>query len=754
MPMIYSPTPSAPSPTRGTPFGPATLFGLSIALVSAIASANPSVKSTAQAPMEEVVVVSSRFPVPMSEVVGSVVSISSDNIDARMVNDLSDLLSTSVGISVNRRQAYGRTYNDGIAIRGLGGKRVNILVDGVRVADAYTGYGRDVVDMDLLKRVEILKGPSSALYGSDGLAGVVSYVTKDPSDLVQDGNFFASASTLYESASERVEAGLVTAMTGDKIDWLFQVTQHDLNETNLHDDATLQPNPMSADRTSAFSKIKYALGEDSSLTLTLDMQRSEADWDLQSDVGTSFGRTIVNTSESLGTDKMERDRFALSYDFEQPTAWFDRGSANLFYQSTDQRQITREQVQTFGNGIQAAPTKMTAEYSDYQFNQSIGGVSLELFKEIATSGVQHQLVYGAEWEEIDVQRPRYKTSTDAITNIATSTFGADVYPNKTFPDTKTQRSGLYFNDRMSLSDRATLVVGLRYDHHELKPSTDALFNNSNVAENPLANIKDGSLSKKIGLLFDVNEHVTAYAQYAEGFRSPDYESANLTFTNFAYYYSVAPNPDLTSEESAGYEVGLRGGKNDFGWSLALYRTSYDDFIETALTGSTPQGISIYQYVNLSDVTIKGAEFEMTQRFSDNWNAKFAANRTYGNSAGEALTTIDPSEAVLSLQWRSDDANLGILGVATLVASGPDGLAPSCGRGGCNALLELPGRVTYDLFVDYRFSDNLSAKVGVTNLTDVKYWDWDSVNGKLANDPNLELFLETGREAKAMLKYAF
>lgn len=207
MPIIYSHKPSAPSPTRGTPFRPSTLFGLSIALVSAIASANPSVTSTTQAQMEEVVVVSSRFPVPMREVVGSVVSISNENIDARMVNDLSDLLSTSVGISVNRRQACGRTYNDGIAIRGLGGKRVNILVDSVRVADAYTGYGRDVVDMDLLKRVEILKGPSSALYGSDGLAGVVSYVTKDPSDLVQDGNFFASASTLYESASERSRQG-------------------------------------------------------------------------------------------------------------------------------------------------------------------------------------------------------------------------------------------------------------------------------------------------------------------------------------------------------------------------------------------------------------------------------------------------------------------------------------------------------------------------------------------------------------------
>ena len=100
---------------------------------------------------------------------------------------MQDLLATTVGVSVNRRQAYGRTYNDGISIRGLGGKRVNILIDGIRIADAYTGYGRDVVDMGLLKRVEILKGPSSALYGSDGLAGVVSYVTKDPEDLATEG---------------------------------------------------------------------------------------------------------------------------------------------------------------------------------------------------------------------------------------------------------------------------------------------------------------------------------------------------------------------------------------------------------------------------------------------------------------------------------------------------------------------------------------------------------------------------------------
>ena len=141
------------------------LLGLAISpltLGEDTVQAGTTVEETSGTP-EEVVVISSRYPVPLSEVVGSVATISGEDIAGRMVNDLQSLLATTVGVSVKRRQAYGRVYNEGISIRGLGSKRVNILIDGVRVADAYTGYGRDLVDMDLLKRVEILKGPSSAL---------------------------------------------------------------------------------------------------------------------------------------------------------------------------------------------------------------------------------------------------------------------------------------------------------------------------------------------------------------------------------------------------------------------------------------------------------------------------------------------------------------------------------------------------------------------------------------------------------------
>ena len=87
------------------------------------------------------------------------------------------------------------------------------MIDGIRVAEAYRGYGRDVVDVELLKRVEILKGPSSALYGSDGLAGAISYITKDASDLADFGESYCSVNTSYDEDNEHTKVGDVANFT-------------------------------------------------------------------------------------------------------------------------------------------------------------------------------------------------------------------------------------------------------------------------------------------------------------------------------------------------------------------------------------------------------------------------------------------------------------------------------------------------------------------------------------------------------------
>ena len=158
-------------------------------------------------------------------------------------------------------------------------------------------------------------------------------------------------------------------MTGERLDGLFQITKHNMSETKLHSDAELSPNPLEGDQESVFAKLKYRVSDTSDLTFTADIQRWHGDWDLQTDVGMSARPPIVNTSESLGTDEGNRDRFSLDYSFDLQASWVDQGKISLYSQKTDQAQITNEQTQTFGLGLQAAPTDLSSEYRNYQFNQ-------------------------------------------------------------------------------------------------------------------------------------------------------------------------------------------------------------------------------------------------------------------------------------------------------------------------------------------------------------------------------------------------
>ena len=73
------------------------------------------------------------------------------------------------------------------------------------------------------------------------------------------------------------------------------------------------------------------------------------------------------------------------------------------------------------------------------------------------------------------------------------------------------------------------------------------------------------------------------------------------------------------------------------------------------------------------------------------------------------------------------------------------------RGDC---LGVSGHTTLNLYADYMVTRNLSAKVGVENISDKKYWDWISVDAKSADDPAKDLFLSSGREFKAELRYEF
>jgi len=127
-------------------------------------------------------------------------------LDRQNVNTIRELVRYEPGVSVGG--AGTRAGNAGYNIRGIDGDRILTQVDGVEVPDnffngPYAKTRRNYVDPEIVKRVEILRGPASALYGSSAIGGAVSYFTLDPDDIIKPGqDVGARLKTGYSSADE------------------------------------------------------------------------------------------------------------------------------------------------------------------------------------------------------------------------------------------------------------------------------------------------------------------------------------------------------------------------------------------------------------------------------------------------------------------------------------------------------------------------------------------------------------------------
>ena len=709
---------------------------------------------------EELIVISSRIPTVASEVIGSVDSISSQDLDLKMIDGLAELVRFIPGVSAHKENQYGRSFTEDLHIRGIHGGAI-YLIDGQRISDSYTGYGRDIVDTDLLKKVEIMKGPSSVEYGSDGLAGAISYVTKDPSDLVEGGDRYLSINASTQQSNKQEKLNFLTAAAGENIEGLLQLVHRGLNETKIHDGFSLDANPFEGNQKSLLAKTIIHSSETTIFSLVADMQEWDGDWIVNTEKGFVYFPAPRAVSSSIGEDEGSRERINFKIDLSpKNSSLLDTGSFTVFTQDTEQRQLTVQQQVSFLNGMQAAPTP-TMRMSDFEFNQSLKGMTLQAYKTLT----KHQMVYGLDYERTETTRPRMRAETNLITGTVSFSVDGENYPNKTFPDSKSVRKALFFNDRINLSDNQILSLGVRYDNYELNTSIDSYFLNGNSLGYQIKDVGDSETSIKVGYLYDISPDLTFYSQYSEGFRAPDYESANTVFTNFAYRYTVRPNPNLQSETSKSYEIGFRGQQDLGEWKLTLFKNRVKDFINAEAIGFSPLGLVIYQYDNHEGVEIEGIEFEYNREISQSLYAKFAVAISSGeDDAGESLAEVDPKEVIIGLDWISSNEKWGMQGLVNLVDSSKDdlkgvptvGIGHECGTPGneCTPRATTSGYGLIDIFGFYNHNDNFQLRLSVENLTDKKYIRWASVAELPENDEELDLFGESGRSINASFRYRF
>ena len=265
-----------------------TALGIALAATAAPAVAQDNDGEYWAARKNQIVVTATRTEKSVEDVPLTISLITEEQIANELATDIRDLIRFEPGVSVQRQPARfgaalgatGRAGNDSFNIRGIGGNRVLIQVDGVRVPDGFSfgaqAAGRgDYVDLGLVKSVEILRGPSSALYGSDGLAGAVSFVTSDPADFLPGGKSVGGlVRGAYSSADDEYsETAILAGRSGD---WsvMAAYTRRDWQELDNKGSVggfgglRTEPNPQDGRSNAALARIVYDPASGHKLRLT------------------------------------------------------------------------------------------------------------------------------------------------------------------------------------------------------------------------------------------------------------------------------------------------------------------------------------------------------------------------------------------------------------------------------------------------------------------------------------------------------
>ncbi len=372
----------------------------------------------------------------------------------------------------------------------------------------------------------------------------------------------------------------------------------------------------------------------------------------------------------------------------------------------------------------------------------------------------HRLLFGLDLNRTETSEPYDRTQFTFNTGAITKNVAGQLYPIKLIPDSTTTTTGLFLQGEiLSPSGTWSFVPGLRFDRYDLNPKSDPIFQAGNVLHTPVAAIKNSAVTPKLGIVGKLNDTWSAYTQYAQGFRNPPYDYTNMTMTSFVQDYRIIPNPDLKPERSRSYELGLRGDGDTWNAGFALFQNRYSDFITDVNLGPDPvSGVSMtFQYQNIQDVKIQGAELRAGCVFLGGWRSNLSVAYAKGEDGRThaPINSVAPLRTTLGLGYHRGE-RWGADATLTMVSAkrlGDVALDPS--NGYTDPFLT-PGYAKLDLlsFATFQWNGEWGLQGGVFNALDKGYWRWEDVRGFPNGDSYIPRYSQPGRHFGVSLSYSW
>lgn len=690
-------------------------------------------QQAADATVDEVIVTATYLQRRPQDIAGTVSVITDEDIQQTLSDSLADVIRYQPGLGMDTAARGG---DEGFSIRGIGGNRVLTVIDGVRSTDMYaagpSSYGKDGFDVDDLKAVEVIRGPASVLYGADALGGVVLLRTRDASDYLAPGQRIHTDIRAAGSSetSQRKIGATVAGQSGD-FGSVVQLTGRDFAEQDINGAGEL--NPQDGESRNLFWKTRWDVNKNHALSLTIEA----SDRDIETQLENELSRSV---SRSVGQDSTHRRRISLMHDWTLQSALADHLGTRLHRQRTNADQQTEQTRVSYAFVNPRIPASFrgsqAARFTSLEFNQDTVSGMIIASKRLSLTNATHDVVYGVSYEHTDTERPRDRFDTELSTGAISHAIPSypmappEVFPNKTFPDTRTVRAGVFIQDEISLMDETLIVIpGLRYGRYRMDPRADGLFTGTGDISDwggfEISKFDENNVSYNLGAIYKLNDRLSTFVQYAEGFRPPNFDEANQAFVNLGHGYATVPNPVLEAETSRGFELGLRGTSDTGRFSVAVFDNRYDDFIESALIGMQ-DGIMLFQDSNVGKARIYGAEASYDWQLNNqlSWRNSVAWARGRDKTNSSELNSVDPVTLVSGLRYQTSE-RWAIEGIATIVGAKTNVAADDQVTGDAYQVLDLIGH--------YHLSPNASVRFGVFNVFDAQYARWSRIRGLSADD---------------------
>ncbi|TBV72499.1 TonB-dependent siderophore receptor [Pseudoxanthomonas winnipegensis] len=670
-------------------------------------------------------------------------------------NDLSDLLRTMPGVNLTGNSASGAYGNNRqIDLRGMGPENTLILIDGRRVSardsvrmgvagERNSRGDTNWVPAEAVERIEVLRGPAAARYGSGAAGGVVNIITKRPT-----GDLSGSM-TLYglvpehsdEGGSQRAGFTLSGPLARDLSFRLYgNLNKTDADAPDINS-AHSRSGVAAAGREGVRNKdINGLLRWDASDAQVVEVESG------YSRQGNIFAGEYLNNSNATVVSKvgdetnvMTRRDAALTH-----RGKWDFGTSRLTvsYAQTDNDRIAEGLAGGPEGSLSTTPVWTRSTLRDVAADGEINLPTL-------LGGVDNIWTVGFEYRKSRLDDPY------SVSQTAPGVVGID--PSGRNGKTGEQVSAVFVEDNLYATERLTLTPGLRFDHHsafgnELSPSLNVQYR---LAPDWL--IKGGvARAFKAPNLYQANPN---YLYYTRGNGCPSYYVG--VGTGGCYIQGSA---DLDPETSVNKELGIEW-LPDTGYhaSLAYFHNDYDNKIVAGYSDyyQTPGRAFVYQWVNASKALVQGVEGNLKlpllgdrgQTLSWDTNLTWMIDNK-NEATGQPLSVIPKYTLNSTLDWRATQ-RLSFALMATFYGKQEQARLDRnneaiCGAAGLPVCDSLGGYQLWSTSLRYRITRDVSLGLGVNNLADKRLFR----EGSRASSAGAQTYNEPGRAYWASLRFGF